>query len=138
MTVGLKLGSITDEIGEQDFFHAFFSTVSYRLEENGWGSRFPCLLKKLYQGRLEQGDATQALEELDVITSELREFSPDKVVWDIENLESRPPWGNNISSEITDLSNYFVTSTGRDLIGVLRECFEELRDRGGTLEVVSI
>ena len=138
MTVGLKLGSITDEIGGQDFFHAFFSTVSYRLENNGWGSRFPCLLKKLYQGKLEQGDATQTLEELDVITSELSGFSPDNVVWDIENLEASPPWGDNISSDITDLSNYFVTSTGRDLIGVLKECLEELRDKGGTIEVISI
>lgn len=138
MTVGLKLGGITDEIGGQDFFHAFFSTVSHRLETNGWGSRFPCLLKKLYQGELEQDDARQALEELDAISSELSKFSPDKVVWDIENLDAAPPWGNNISSDITDLSNYFVTSTGRDLIAVLKECLEEQRDRGGLIKVVSI
>ena len=138
MTVGLKLGSITAEIGGQDFFHAFFSTLSYRLETDGWGSRFPCLLKKLYQGSLEQGDAWQALEELDVITTELSKLSPDKVVWDIENLEATPPWGSNISINITDLSNYFVTSTGRDLIGVLKEFLEELRYRGGTIEIVLI
>ncbi|CZF82627.1 hypothetical protein GCE9029_03345 [Grimontia celer] len=138
MTVGLKLGSITDEIGGQDFFHAFFSTVSYRLEIDGWGSRFPCLLKKLYQGKLEQYDARQALEELDVIVSELSQFSPDKVVWDIDNLSASPPWGNDISNDITDLSNYFVTSTGRDLIDVLKECLEEQRDRGGSIEVVPI
>ncbi|WP_120512568.1 immunity 70 family protein [Photobacterium salinisoli] len=136
MTVGLKLGSITDEIGGQDLFHAFFSTVSYRLEKNGWGSRFPCLLKKLYQGRLEQGDANQALEEIDVITSEFRNLSLNKVIWDIENLDASPPWGSNISSDITDLSNYFVTSTGRDLISVLKECLEELRDEGGLIEIV--
>jgi 2,3-bisphosphoglycerate-dependent phosphoglycerate mutase len=138
MAVGLKLGSITDEIGGQDFFHAFFSTISHRLEKDGWGSRFPCLLKKLYQGKLEQDDARQALEELDVIVSELSKFSPDKVIWDIENLSATPPWGNNISSDITDLSNYFVTSTGRDLIAVLKECLEEQRDRGGSIEIVSI
>lgn len=138
MIVGLKLGSITDEIGGQDFFHAFFSTISYRLEKDGLGSRFPCLLKKLYQGKLEHDDARQALEELHVIVCELRHFSPDKVVWDAEKLSATPPWGNNISKDITDLSNYFVTSTGRNLIAVLTECFEELRDRGGTLDIVSI
>ena len=135
MTVGLKLGSITDEIGGQAFFHAFFSTISYRLEKHGWGSRFPCLLKKLYQGKLEENDSEKALEELSVIVDELRNFSPDKVVWDIEDLRARPPWGDNISSDITDLSNYFVTSTGRDLVGVLRECLEEQCDRGGILRI---
>ncbi|WKE65264.1 immunity 70 family protein [Gallaecimonas kandeliae] len=138
MTVGLKLGSVTDEVGGQDFFHAFFSTISYRLERSGWGSRFPCLLKKLYQGKLEQNDAKQALEELAIITLELSRLSPDQVVWDIEDLKSSPPWGNDISDDITSLSNYFVTSSGRDLLGVLRECLEELRDRGGSLEIVSI
>ncbi len=138
MAIGLKLGSITDEIGGQDFFHAFFSTVSHRLEKNGWGSRFPCLLKKLYQGKLERSDSEQALKELDIITTELRNFSPDKVVWDIEDFNASPPWGNNISSDITDLSNYFVTSTGRDLIGILKECLEELHENGGSINIVSI
>lgn len=138
MAVGLKLGSIIDEIGTQDFLHAFFSTVSYRLEEDGWGSRFPCLLQRLYQGRLEQRDAEQAIEELELIKAELGVFPPEKVIWDIENLDAKPPWGGNITSQITDLSNYFVTSAGRDLIGVFRECFETLRDKGGAIEIISI
>ena len=143
MTVGLKLGSIIDEIGEQDFFYSFFSTVAYRLEKGEWGSRFPCLLKNLYQGNLEQKDAEQALDELNIITVELskvspNKVSPNKVIWDIENINKHPPWGSNISCDITDLSNYFITSTGRDLISVLRECLEELRDHGGLLEILSI
>jgi len=138
MAIGIKAGNIIDEIGEQDFFHAFFSTVSYHLEQNGWGSRFPILLNKLYQGQLSSEVAGQAIKELDIIRSELKKYSPDMVVWDIENLETKPPWGSNISNDITNLSNYFVTSTGRDLIDTLKECLEELRDRGGVLEVVPI
>lgn len=80
MVVGLKLGSIIDVIGEQDFLYAFFSTISYRLEKQEWGSRFPCLLKKLYQGKLEQKDAEQALEELILITFELSKFSSNEVI----------------------------------------------------------
>lgn len=138
MTIGLKLGSITDEIGGQDFFHAFFSTVSYRLENDVWGERFPCLLIKLYQGELDQDYANQALDELNTIKSELYELTPDKVVWDIENLSLLPPWGDAISSDIKNLSHYFITSSGRDLIDVLKENLEELRDRGGKIKVVSI
>jgi 2,3-bisphosphoglycerate-dependent phosphoglycerate mutase len=138
MAIGLQLGSVVDEIGTGDFFHAFFSTISGNLEEHAWGSRFPTLLEKLYGGELTQGDAPSALNELNIVARELAKLPPENVIWDVENPERQPPWGGNISAEITDLSNYFVTSTGRDLIGVLREVLEELRDRGGVLKVVSL
>lgn len=37
-----------------------------------------------------------------------------KVIWDIDDMTKMPPWGKNISKDITDLSNYFVTSDGKD------------------------
>lgn len=137
MAVGLQLGSITDEIGASDFFHSFFSTISGNLETNGWGSRFPTLIKKLYGGELQQRDAVAALNELDQIKRELSQLPPSHVIWDIEDRQKNPPWGANISTEITGLSNYFVTSTGRDLIGLIEEDLSELRDRGGVLKVVN-
>lgn len=137
MAVGLKLGSITDEIGTSDFFHAFFSTVSGNLETGGWGSRFPIVMDKLYQGELQQSDAIAALAEIKEIEFELSKLPVDRVIWDIEDQTKTPPWGDNIADTITDLSNYFVTSTGRDLIPLLIEMIEELRDRGGEIKVVS-
>lgn len=138
MTVGIQLGSVSDEIGASDFFHSFFSTISGNLEANGWGSRFPLLVQKLYSGELQQADSTAALAELEQIKKEFVRLAPSRVIWDIENREKTPPWGAKISAEITDLSNYFVTSTGRDLFDVLKEALEELRDRGGVLKVVSL
>lgn len=138
MTIGIQLGSVTDEIGASDFFHSFFSTISGNLETDGWGSRFPTLLKKLYSGELQRGDVATALAELEQAKRELAVLSPSRVIWDIENREKNPPWGADISADITDLSNYFVTSTGRDLFNVLKEALEELRDRGGVLKVVSL
>lgn len=137
MAVGLELGSIISEVGTGDFFHSFFSTISGNLEPDGWGSRFPILLKRLYQGELQQKDALPALAELDRVERELAKLPPGKVIWDIEDRSKIPPWGDNFSNDITDLSNYFMTSTGRDLIPMVRECFEELRDIGGVLKVVT-
>lgn len=136
MTVGFKVGSITDEIGSSDFFHAFFSTIATRLEP-AWGARFPVLMTKLYGGRLTRDEAEAALAELTIIQTELSRFKPKQVVWDIEDRTKAPPWGFRIAPNITDLSNYFVTSTGRDLIATLREGIEELRDRGGVGTVVT-
>ncbi len=125
MAVGIKVGCITDEIGTPDFFHAFFSTVSANLEVNGWGTRFPILMGKLYQGRLEPNFADIAIMELRQIQRELCCLTPDKVVWDIESRSKLPPWGQEISPDIRSLGDYFITSTGRDLISTLIEALED-------------
>ena len=137
MAVGIKLGSITDEIGTSDFFHAFFSTLAGNLEPKGWGTRFPNLMKKLYAGELGQSGASAALGELDEVCKELTALPVSKVIWDIDDRCKRPPWREHVADTITDLSNYFVTSTGRDLIATLREVLEELRDNGGVAQIVS-
>ncbi len=121
MPVGIKVGSITDEIGAPSFVQAFFSTVSVHCEPNGWGSRFPHLMKELYQGRLSVDSAAAALEELNEAKIQLSTLSPSKVVWNIENREAQPPWGKNIAPTITHLGNYFVSSTGRDVFNLIEE-----------------
>ena len=137
MTIGIQLGSIIDEVGTPAFLHAFFSTISGNLEPQGWGSRFPALLSKLYSGRLDASDATKARAELRIITDELTRLPPDRVIWDVEDRSARPLWGDNIAPDITSLANYFVTSTGRDLIQLLDEVLEEQERSGGTAEVVT-
>lgn len=116
MAVGLLLGGHSwYQIGSGDFLHCFFSTVSYRLEPNGWGSKYPILMNKLYHEALEQEDIAGLLEEVRSIHKELEQFSPEDIVWDIEDLSKQPPWGTNIDPSVTSLANYFVTSNGADL-----------------------
>lgn len=45
MGISFIVGNISYEIGHPDFFHSFFSTISYHLEPNGWGSKYPILMK---------------------------------------------------------------------------------------------
>ncbi|MBI1313959.1 hypothetical protein GC176_21910 [bacterium] len=130
MAVGIRVGGIIDELGAPSFLHSFFSTISHRLEPSGWGTRFPILMNHVYQGQLTGADAGAAVVELRQARDELRNFTPSQVVWDIENLSARPPWGDNIADTITDLSNYFITSTGRDLIDTLLEALEEAEKTG--------
>jgi hypothetical protein len=33
--------------GEAFWLHSFFSTIAYKLERDGWGSRFPALMNEL-------------------------------------------------------------------------------------------
>lgn len=136
MTVGIKIKNTITEIGTGAFLHAFFSTVSYHLEPKGWGSVYPVTMKKLYQGQLESEDANEASREMKEIQKKLARFTPNQVVWDIEDMKKKPPWGDNVSDHIMSLANYFVTSTGRDLIGALIEDLEYLGRKGGTLTII--
>ena len=128
MAVGFQVKIFWYQIGRGDFLHSFFSTVAYHLENKRWGSRFPMIMNKLYQGKLDQENVDKAIEELYIIKTELQKFSPEMVVWDIEDLSKQPPWGNNISKDITDLSNYFVTSSGNDFIAVFFEALKTAKE----------
>jgi 2,3-bisphosphoglycerate-dependent phosphoglycerate mutase len=121
MAVGLKTDPIFYMIGTGSFMHSFFSTIAYRLEGNKWGSKFPNLMNGLYNAEVEPDVSKWVLDELQIIKLELSRLTPDKVIWDIDNLTKRPPWGDNIAKTITDLSNYFVTSDGKQLLDVFEE-----------------
>ena len=89
--VGFKVKFYWYQIGSGDFLHAFFSTVAYNLENMKWGSRFPVIMKELYQGHLPKEHVDAAIGELAVISAELRDLSPDRVIWDIEDLSKQIP-----------------------------------------------
>ena len=129
MAVGIKVGSIKDEIGAPSFLHAFFSTISAHCDSGHWGSRFP-LLFRLYEGSLPSGDAAGALAELREAKVLLSRLPPSAVVWDIENRSAQPPWGTNIAADITSMGNYFVSSTGRDLFALLEEALTAAGEEG--------
>lgn len=116
--VSFRVGCMMYEIGTASFLHSFFSTVACRLENNRWGSKFPVIMNELYQGKLSFENVPAAKEELTQIKKALTKLSPNKVIWDIEDLSKQPPWGDNISEEISSLGNYFITCDGRDFIEV--------------------
>lgn len=138
MAVGFKVNCFWYQVGQGDFLHSFFSTVAYNLEEGHWGSRFPVIMTQLYQGRLPRENTDRAIEELSIIKKELQNFGPEKVVWDIEDLSKQPPWGTNISEDITDLSNYFVTSSGYDFLSVFSNALQTAKETNAELEIFAM
>ena len=125
-------------IGTADFLNAFFSTVCGRLENGKWGSRFPHLMNELYQGVLPVKHLAAGTEELSQIKQELAQFAPDQVIWDIDDRSLTPPWGDNISEDITDLSNYFVTSEGEDFLSVFAAALDKAQQRNASLKIQPI
>ena len=128
MAVGFNVGFFWYQIGTGDFLHCFFSTVAVNLENNKWGSNYPVIMNHLYQGKVEIDHIDEAISELKSIKERLADFTPDKVVWDIEDLDLLPPWGSNISSDINNLSNYFVTSEGEDFFDIFFHALEKSKE----------
>jgi len=124
MSVGVRVGSIVSEVGAPDFFNSFFSTIKGLLEPAGAGTRFPLISVAFYSGRILADQVADATVELKKIQEELAGFPPSSVIWDDDDRSQKPPWGDNISPDITSMANYFVTSTGRDLLNLLFEMFD--------------
>lgn len=131
MAVGFTVKRYLYTIGSGDFLHAFLSTVCGRLENGQWGSKYPYIMQELYQGELSVKHLQKAVAELAQIRQGLARFAPDQVIWDIEDRSLMPPWGDQISDSITDLSNYFVTSSGEDFL----EVFQNALDKAQQLQV---
>jgi 2,3-bisphosphoglycerate-dependent phosphoglycerate mutase len=136
--VGLKTGFYWYEIGNWKFLYSFFSTISFRLENKVWGKKYPIIMNEFYRGKLGIDSLKLALAEIANIQVQLSQFKPQDVVWNIDKLSEQPPWGNEISQEITDLSNYFVTCNGEDLIEVIREAMEKAVEINEELLIIEL
>ena len=95
-------------------------------------------MNELYQGKIERENIGKAIEELSIIKKELKKIGPEKVVWDIEDLSKQPPWGSDISKDITDLSNYFVTSDGNDFLTVFSHALEKAKEVNAEIVIKSM
>ncbi len=126
--VGLSVDFLWFPIGDGEFVYSFFSTISYNLEESQWGSKYPYVMNKLYQGSVEYSDLQNIEREIKEIREGFKLFSPKKVIWSIEDLNKQPPWGNDISEEILDLSTYFVTCEGQDLFEIILTALENAKE----------
>ena len=138
MAVGFSVGFYWYQVGSGDFLHSFFSTVAYNLEAKKWGSKYPILMNEFYQGKLETDKIKTAIIEIKDIQKELKKYPVSCIIWDIDDLSKQPPWGDRVSEEITDLSNYFVTSDGEDFITILLHALEKAAELNMSIEIESI
>lgn len=103
---------------------SFFDTITYRLEDKQRGSVFPAITHELYYGNLAPEQLPTAIQDLKTIQEKLAKLPPSDVIWDMEDLNKQPPWGNDIAPDITNLAEYFTTSDGKNLIEMLLNALE--------------
>ena len=121
MTIGLELGCVIDEIGDKAFVNAIHSTILIKLESNKVGSVYPTIQKMLSYKPITFNENSLLALEMNRLRGGLRSLPTSSIVWNSSNIYAKPPWGSNISSHITSMENYFVTSTGRDVLNLFDE-----------------
>lgn len=126
-----------DDIAPDQIMRAVSATISYRLEPNGWASRFPAVLDLLQERRLEASRADQALIELGQIEAELRALPPGRVVWSLDDLRVRNDSKQPVNRSAKNIYDYFVASDGTPVVNKLREIVLACRSQGQTVKVDS-
>ena len=119
MTVGLKVSGIVIEIGPSSILTALFSTIHFNLEDGEWGGVYPVLLKELYEGTLSAESGKAALLEFNEVDDKFKEIPPDKAVWDVKDLEMPRPNEFPFARDAKNLSEYFVTKSGKLLLPII-------------------
>jgi hypothetical protein len=132
--VGCRVGIIAYDIGPWENYDALFATISYHLEPNGWGTKYPELMNRCFQGRLSRRHAEKVREDIRAIREELKRFPPSAVIWDYKNPGFRPPKRRCTREHATDLSDYFVSDHGRNVFDGINSALQELIEQGGRHE----
>ena len=135
MALALHVGPESFEVGTPSFLRSFFSTVFVRLEGSSWGSRFPTIMGQFYSGRLDSRQSAIALAELQGIRQEFEALRVADIVWDHERAQGSPPWGSNISPDIHNLADYFVTSSGKPFLDVLETALKQAQTHPGGISI---
>ncbi|WP_308921490.1 Imm70 family immunity protein [Janthinobacterium sp. J1-1] len=138
MTIAFRHGAVITEIGINVVLHSLLSTVAVRLEGGEWGARFPLIMIKLYQGRLDAPDADTALLELRQIRAGLATLAPAELIWDFNDLSRQPPWGDAVAPRTTSMADYHTTNASRNLLDEMLACVTALKDGGGVLEIIAL
>jgi 2,3-bisphosphoglycerate-dependent phosphoglycerate mutase len=111
------------ELAAPDIVQALFATISYRLEPQGRGTRFPVIILGLYGGQLNPEEMLAAIAELDVIANDLQALPLERAVRSMKDLTPFRAGNGGAAS----LFEYFLTLEGVPLVAALRTIIQQAR-----------
>jgi hypothetical protein len=137
MTSLLRVGGQTYDLGPSEMVDGLFATISYRLEPDGRGSRYPIVMNRLYAGvAMSPSDAPAAKRELQEIDARLAALPPDRVVWSLSNLRRRDDTLLPVDHAARNVRDYFIAN-GRPLMTILDEAVHLGQDRSEPVALAS-
>ena len=136
----LTVGDDSRPLAAQAIIEAFFATVSYCLEPDGWSSRFPVVLNGLYASRFEpQQNADAALRELEIIERELKALPPERAIASLRNLARLDDAHSTVNRGAANLFEYFVVADGKTpILDELRQAVSTARQTGQPVKMSAL
>lgn len=135
MSIFLTAKMIGYQIGTPAFFTSFFDTIDVHLTKGLFGKKYPIVLGEFQDGVLRNENLDKAEVELKNIKKRFKKLKPSKIIWDKYDLTKKPPWGSEISDEITSMANYYVTCNGEDLFEIIFKAIAEAKTLKSDLKI---
>ena len=101
-------------IGGSDTWQTLCSTIRYHLTPSK--KQIPNVFLFIEKGHCDSQDCLSTAREFNLVRDLLSRFEPNQIVYDDQNPNRQPPWGDKISPVITSCSNYLTTGNGDDLL----------------------
>jgi immunity protein 70 of polymorphic toxin system len=130
-----RAGTWSAPLADPRVIESLIATLSYRLEPEGFATRFPVLLTEVLAGRLAPENAPAAWQELDTVIREARQLPAEKLI--CSRSDRRP-------ADLGELPGYrggasvhdaLLTSTGRPLLDVIAEGVQASHGQGSPLVI---
>ena len=102
------------DIGTCDVWKSLYSTVVSCIKNAK--ETYPNALHILQEAKCDSSKGYITAREINLIRDELSKYSPENIVYDIDDPNAVAPWNGSISPIITSCSNFYVTADGKDLL----------------------
>ena len=136
--VGFYSAHLWYPVGSSDLLHSFFSTVSVRLEDAGWGSGFPVLMGDLYDEGIAPSAVAKALHEWARVRAGLGTLPASAMVWDCEDLDASVPLEYTPPTQAETLLDCFTTCEGENLVDMLGRALTQARQERAQLRIATL
>ena len=101
-------------VGGEDIFVSLCSTIFSLLK--GSEAKIYLALGFLENGMCTFEKAHETARQFNHIRDMLSQFSPERIVYDKDDLKKHAPWEGKISPITTSCANFYTTAEGQDLL----------------------
>ena len=101
-------------LGGSETWQTLCSTIRFHLAH--YEKQIPHVFTFIKEGHSNSQDCLSTAREFNLVRDLLSQFEPGQIIYDYNEPEKQPPWGDKISPVITSCANYLTTGNGDDLL----------------------
>ena len=105
----------TVDVGNGSLWHALHSTAVFKISNDDYDiMQFAMIF--LASSTCNRDDAQITARQMELLKKRLARIPPTEVVYDMNDLRKKTPWGNFLSKSVTSCADLFTTADGKNLL----------------------